>query len=63
MLPERLQPEQNTLETPSIAPVAKAGVPVCKSEELLQGGKLLIEHAGQLYCLRLTKAGRLLLTK
>lgn len=33
------------------------------SRELLPGGRLHIEHAGQIYCLRVTKAGRLLLTK
>jgi len=39
-------------------------VPRVSSEELLKGGReLLIEHAGQIYRLRLTRHGKLILNK
>ena len=63
MLPERETQETEARATGEMRPSEGPAIPVCKSEALLQGGKLFIEHRGQLYCLRLTKAGRLLLTK
>ncbi len=39
-------------------------VPVIRSEDLLAGGReLAISHAGELYRLRRTRKGRLILTK
>ncbi len=66
--------ESQVLPDPSalpIKPAAQTGlVPAqrlearqCKSGDLLQDGRLYIEHDGQVYCLQKTKAGRLLLTK
>jgi len=47
------------------APPAAAGrpLPICKSEDLLRGDRLLIRHGEETYILRLTKSGKLLLTK
>jgi hemin uptake protein HemP len=60
MLPHRHDQDSADESVPAPAP---SKPPVCKSAELLKGGRLYIEHGGELYCLRLTKAGRLLLTK
>ncbi|HXB97642.1 MAG TPA: hemin uptake protein HemP [bacterium] len=38
-------------------------MPICKSEDLLRGDRLLIRHGEETYILRLTKSGKLLLTK
>jgi hemin uptake protein HemP len=39
-------------------------VPVLSSRELLRDrGELRIEHGGELYCLRVTRNGKLILTK
>jgi hemin uptake protein HemP len=47
------------------APAApRATPPRHRAEELTAGGRLaLIEHRGQLYSLRITRAGKLILTK
>ena len=38
-------------------------VPICKSEDLLKGNRLVIRHGSETYILRVTKSGKLLLTK
>jgi len=63
MLPDPKDPALQAAEGLAPAATGQTHAPICKSEELLRGGKLYIEHGGQIYCLRLTKAGRLLLTK
>jgi len=41
-----------------------ADVPRQHSSDLLQGGRrMVIEHGGELYCLRVTRNERLILTK
>lgn len=52
--------DQAPLPKPAVTPRA---MPFCKSEELLRGGILYIRHGSETYCLRLTKSGKLLLTK
>jgi hemin uptake protein HemP len=59
--PQR-QPEPDPSPSAPLRP-APEGPPICRSEELLQGGRLSILHQGELYHLRLTKSGKLLLTK
>ena len=40
------------------------GMPRQHSSDLLQGGRrMVIEHGGELYCLRVTRNERLILTK
>jgi len=63
MSPDLKAPDAPTEAQPGPLAAAPPWAPLCKSQDLLQGGRLYIEHQGQLYCLRLTKAGRLLLTK
>lgn len=42
----------------------RAKLPRARSADLLRGGcRLIIEHAGEEYCLRLTRNERLILTK
>ncbi len=45
-------------------PASRAPPRQCSSRELLgNGDRLLIEHAGETYVLRLTRQGKLILTK
>lgn len=45
-------------------PQGPGGGRVLRSEEILQGSReVVIDHAGQLYRLRLTSTGKLILTK
>lgn len=59
------QPQPEAQPGPTTAPALGSDprVPLCQSDSLLQGGRLYIRHGQDLYCLRLTKSGKLLLTK
>ena len=48
---------------PAVPCLGPAAPPLCRSEDLLRGGRLCILHGGETYVLRLTKQGKLLLTK
>ncbi len=51
-------------EPPRVNPVPSAGDQRVRSEELFRGTReLLIEHAGEVYRLRLTRNGKLILHK
>lgn len=53
-----------TLETVALQPAAGGQLPLISSGQLFrQGNTLRIEHAGQIYQLRLTRENRLILTK
>ncbi len=42
----------------------QGAIPVHRAEDLTDGGKQAwIEHSGQIYVLRITRAGKLILTK
>jgi hemin uptake protein HemP len=56
-------PEQPEFERPTWAVEARPDVPICQSQDLLRGDRLLIRHGEETYILRLTKSGKLLLTK
>ena len=58
-------PQPDDFPFPSDGPSLAAGppAPICQSETLLRGGRLYIQHGAETYCLRLTKSGKLLLTK
>jgi len=55
-LPQDQEPEASQESRPP-------SVPICRSEELLRGGRLTIVHGAETYHLRLTQSGKLLLTK
>lgn len=53
-----------TLETTPLQPPAAGQLPLIASGQLFrQGTTLRIEHAGQIYQLRVTRENRLILTK
>lgn len=53
-----------TLETVALRPPAGSQLPLIASGQLFrQGTTLRIEHAGQVYQLRVTRENRLILTK
>lgn len=53
-----------TLETVPLRPPAGSQLPLIASDQLFrQGTTLRIEHAGQIYQLRVTRENRLILTK
>lgn len=53
-----------TLETVPLRPPAGGQLPLIAASQLFrQGTTLRIEHAGQIYQLRLTRENRLILTK
>lgn len=58
-------PQPDARPLPPNGPAISAGAPAppCQSEALLRGGRLYIQHGNETYCLRLTKSGKLLLTK
>lgn len=57
-----MSPTRNT--TKQTGQDVAASAPCRRSAELLQGGRrLLIDHQGETYCLRLTRNERLILTK
>ncbi|HEY3964193.1 MAG TPA: hemin uptake protein HemP [Planctomycetaceae bacterium] len=54
-----LKPESQRTDEPSAAPPV-----TLRSEELLRGGReILIQHANDVYRLRITRNGKLILTK
>jgi hemin uptake protein HemP len=58
------QPTQHRHENGSRTTDEKAEVPVIEAISLLKGGsKIAIEHQGEHYLLRLTRNGKLILTK
>lgn len=61
MTPTRDTPGDDTLPRRS---GADKGLTRVRSRELLgENGRLIIEHGGEAYCLRLTRNDRLILTK
>ena len=58
-------PQPDACPFPPDGPSLAAGTltPICQSDTLLRGGRLYIQHGAETYCLRLTKSGKLLLTK
>lgn len=51
-------------ETKAQEPVHRTRPPTHSAEDLTRGGKQAwIEHSGQIYVLRITRAGKLILTK
>ena len=56
-------PQPSPDAPPDPAPATGPLLPICQSDALLRGGRLYIRHGGETYCLRLTKSGKLLLTK
>jgi hemin uptake protein HemP len=59
----KLASEQPDPERPKRAIEAACGAAICQSADLLRGDRLYIRHGEETYVLRLTKSGKLLLTK